>query len=156
MAFHVEISGSIRHARVFNLSREDLMAKVVEPWLDDRPIEMGEREWHPRESSLKILDGPEMGTPDLSFGQGWSNAERSSQNVTHEVLRTAPAPRVPDAFMIESELPEEVTADLLGAHGGRAIQWSEARRRIDGRDPEIAAVVLVMRTPARPQPRSGS
>ena len=32
--FHVEISAGLHRARVFNLNREDLLAKVVEPWLD--------------------------------------------------------------------------------------------------------------------------
>ena len=44
MAFHVEISVPMRHARVFNLNREDLFAKVIGPWLENRLIEMGDRE----------------------------------------------------------------------------------------------------------------
>ena len=83
----------MRHARVFNLNREDLLSKVVGPWLENRVIEMGEREWLPEESSLKILDGPQMDPPDLSYGQGWSNAERKSEDVTLQMLQDAPAPR---------------------------------------------------------------
>jgi hypothetical protein len=149
VAFHVEISAGFHHARVFNLNREDLLAKVVQPWLEDRQIEMGDRRWQPRQSSLIVLDGPEMETRDLSFGQGWSNAERASENVTRAVLAEAPPPTVPDAFVVETDSPEAVTAEVVAGHGGRAIQWSEARQRIDGRDPEVAAVILVLR-------RSGS
>jgi hypothetical protein len=156
MAFHVEISEPMRHARVFNLNREDLLAKVVGPWLENRAIEMGEREWLPEESSLKILEGPQMDTPDLSYGQGWSNAERKSEDVTREVIEAAPAPRVPDAFLVETDSPESVTADVVGAHGGRAIDWSEAKTRLDGRDSEVAAVILVTRKPARPDSPAGS
>jgi hypothetical protein len=143
--FHVEIAGGFHLARVFNLNREDLAAKVVGPWLEDRTIEMGDREWQPRDSSLTILEGPRMETEDLSFGQGWANAERASKNVTREVISQAPPPTYPDAFVIETATPEAVTADVVGGHGGEAIQWSEARERIDDRDPEIAAVILVVR-----------
>jgi len=154
MSFHVEISAGFHRARVFNLNREDLLAKVVEPWLDDQRIEMGDREWEPRASSLKILEGPEMEQTDLSFGQGWSNAERASENVTRSVLAQAPPPSLPDAFVVETESPESVTADLVAGHDGRAIHWGEARKRLDGRDPEIAAVILVVRQSAPEAPRS--
>jgi hypothetical protein len=143
--FHVEIAGGFHRARVFNLDREDLDAKIVGPWLEDRTIQMGDREWEPRESSLSILEGPRMETEDLSFGQGWANAERASRNVTRGVLSEAPAPSLPDAFVIETASPETVTAAVVADHEGEAIQWSEARERIDGRDPQIAAVILVVR-----------
>lgn len=145
--FHVEISGGFHRARVFNLNREDLVAKVIEPWLDDRVIEMGDREWEPRNSSLSILEGPRMETRDLSFGQGWANAERASRNVTREILSQAPPPSEPDAFVIETATPEAVTADVVAGYDGKAIHWDEARETIDGRGPKVAAVILVVRRP---------
>ncbi|MFN8162655.1 MAG: hypothetical protein U0R26_02280 [Solirubrobacterales bacterium] len=147
--FHVEISGGFHRARVFNLNHEDLVAKVIEPWLEDRVIEMGDREWEPRDSSLSILEGPRMEARDLAFGQGWANAERGSRNVTREILSQAPPPSVPDAFVIETATPETVTADVVAEHDGKAIPWGEARETIDGRGPKVAAVILVVR---RPQP----
>lgn len=154
MAFHVEISAGFHRARVFNLNRDDVIAKVVQPWLDERRIEMGDREWIPRDSSLRILEGPEMKTEDLSFGQGWANAERVSENITREVLANAPPPTVPDTFIVETDTPEAVTADVVAGHDGRVVHWTEARKRIDGRDPEIAAVILVVRRPEPEPPRS--
>ncbi len=145
--FHVEISAGFNRARVFNLNREDVIAKIVHPWLEDRTIEMGEREWLPRKSSLVILEGPEMEARDLSFGQGWANAERASQAVTRELLDKAPPPSMPDAFVIETPTPEAVTADLMAGHDLRAVHWGEARKRMDDRDPTIAAVILVVRRP---------
>ena len=47
----------------FNLSREQLMAEVIEPWLEDRPVELGEQEWVPAESKLTILEGPHLDGP---------------------------------------------------------------------------------------------
>ena len=52
---------------------------------------MGDREWEPRDCSLRILEGPRMETVDLSFGQGWANAERASENVTRDALEAAAA-----------------------------------------------------------------
>lgn len=145
--FHVEISAGFHRARVFNLNHEDLLAKVVEPWLDDRRIEMGDREWAPRDSSLRILEGPQLETTDLAFGQGWANAERASEDVTKATISAAPPPRMPDAFVVETEKPEAFTAEVVSAHEGHPIHWGEARQKLDGRDPEVAAVILVLRKP---------
>jgi hypothetical protein len=151
MAFHVEVSSGFHRARVFNLNREDLFEKVVGPWLEDRSIEMGDREWEPRKCALKVLDGPTMESTDLSFGQGWANAERASENVTHEILAAAPAARVPDAFVIATDNPEALTAEVVAGHGGEAVHWADVRQKIDGRDPEVAAVILVVRRPSAPE-----
>lgn len=142
--FHIEISAGLHRARVFNVNREDLAAKVVQPWLEDRVIEAGEREWRPGDSSLKILEGPRMENADLAFGQGWANAERASKNVTRELLATAPPPTAPDAFVIETESPEALLAEVVGFRG-RPLQWADAKKKIDDRDPEVAAVILVLR-----------
>ena len=134
--FHVEISGSMQHARVFNLNKEDLLAKVVGPWLENRPIEMGDREWLPSESGLRILDGPQMEPQDLAFGQGWSNAHRASEDVTREVLESAPPPRSPQAILLEAEAPGRAPQSCSpatragrspGARRGRG--WTVAIRR---------------------------
>ena len=143
--FHVEISTGFRHARVFNLEREEVIKKVVQPWLENRIIELGDREWEPRDCNLQILEGPRMENVDLAFGQGWANAERAGENVTRAILAAAPPPALPDAFVIETATPEAVTADVVAGHGGRAVAWHQVRQQIDGRDPEIAAVILVLK-----------
>jgi hypothetical protein len=146
--FHVELSSGIKHARSFNFSREQLMAEVIAPWLEDLPVELGEQEWQPAESKLKILEGPHLDGPDLAFGQGWSNAERASEEVTQRELGAAPPPDLPDAFVIETEQPDAALGKLLeGQASASPIAWTEARNRIDGRDPAIAAVILVVKKP---------
>lgn len=142
----------MRRARAFNLGRAELLASVVEPWLEDRPLELGDREWLPRDSSLKILEGPALDPAELSFGQGWANAERSCDNVTRRVLEEAPPPRVPDAYVVESEAVEALIREGFDGPAPRALPWDEAKRMLDGRDPEIAAVVLVRRRPGSPAP----
>lgn len=145
MPFHVELKTGINHARAFNLSREEVLAQVVAPWLEDLLIELGDQEWLPAESQLKILEGPHLSGPDLAFGQGWANAERASENVTKRELAAAPAPEVPDAFVVESDDPEAAVGSMLAGENSRAISWGEARHRIDGRDAEVAAVILVVK-----------
>lgn len=143
MPFHVEISGGINHARAFNLNLDELRRQVLEPWLTGRSVELGEREWDPRESSLRILEGGHLGTPDLSFGQGWSNAERSSEDVTRRLLERTEPPRLPDAFVVEAELPEATVAEMLSGQDAKPVPLGDLERKLDGRDPEVAAVILI-------------
>jgi hypothetical protein len=143
--FHVELSDGLSHARSFNLSREQLLAQVVAPWLEDLTVELGEQEWLPAESQLTILEGPHLDGPDLAFGQGWSNAARSSENVTKRELAGAPAPQRPDAFVVQADDPAQTVSELLDEQESAPVSWSEARKRIDGRDPEVAAVILVVK-----------
>lgn len=145
MSFHVELSSSLQHARVFNLSREELIATVVGPWLAGRRFELAEHKWEPAESSLTILEGPHLENPDLAFGQGWSNAQRNAENVTERMLAATGPPGAPDAFVVETELPEAAVAEMLDGREARPVAWAEAAERTDGRDPSVAAVILVVR-----------
>jgi len=153
MAFHVELRSEEGRARVFNLDRGELFARVIEPWVAGRSFELAEYEWLPSGSSLTILEGPHLDNPDLAFGQGWSNAERKSENVTRRELAQAPAPKLPDAFVVTSELPEATVAEMLADRDARPVAWSEVKAKIDGRDPEVAAVILVVKQPGA-EPRS--
>jgi hypothetical protein len=153
MAFHVQLRSEEGRSRVFNLEREELLARVIEPWLSGRLFELAEYEWLPSESSLTILEGPHLDNPDLAIGQGWSNAERKSENVTQRVLAEAPAPKLPDAFVVSADLPEAEVAEMLADRDATPVAWSEAHERIDGRDPEVAAVILVVK---RPEPGARS
>jgi hypothetical protein len=147
--FHVEIAGGINHARAFNLSLEELRRTILEPWLTGRFVDLGEHEWDPRESSLRILEGAHLDTPELSFGQGWSNAERSSEDVTRRILDKTEPPKLPDAFIVEAEVPEATVAEMLSGQQAQPVALNEAEKRLNGRDPEIAAVILVTKSPKR-------
>jgi hypothetical protein len=147
--FHVEIRGALNHARAFNLSLEELRRTVLESWLTGRTVELGEQAWDPRESSLRILEGPHLDTPDLSFGQGWSNAERASEDVTRRVLETTEQPRLADAFIVEAELPEATVAEMLSGQTALPVPLGDAEKKIDGRDPEVAAVIIVTKKAPR-------
>ena len=143
MPFHVEISSGLNHARAFNLSVEELRRTVLEPWLTGRSVELGEHEWEPGECSLTILEGRHLDSPDLSFGQGWSNAERAAKDVTRRVLEQTEMPKLPDAFVVQAELPEATVAAMLSGQQAEPVALNEVRKKLDGRDPEVAAVILV-------------
>jgi len=146
--YHVEISAGFHRARVFNLDQGDVMAKIVQPWLEERAIEMGDREWKPRESSLRILEGPELSVQDLAFSRGWSNAERASTDVTVAVLESATegrrAQRGPATIVINTDSAVQTLADIVSGHDTETVSPEAARERIDGRDPAVAAVILVV------------
>ncbi len=156
MPFHLEISAGLNHARAFNLDEAE-MRGVVDRWVLELPIELGDREWEPSKSSLKILEGPALDTPELSFGQGWSNAERSSQVVTREVVAAAAEEVSKSATSVivvgAAESADQTLAEIRSNSEANRISWKDARRWIDDRDPEVAAVILVTERP-EPEPRS--
>ena len=91
MPFHIEVATGRRHARSFNLTAAELGRTVLDPWLSDRPILLGDRKWtrNDEDSRLRILEGPELSIQDLAFSQGWANAQRSASDVTATVLEAA-------------------------------------------------------------------
>jgi hypothetical protein len=149
MAFHIEVSTGKRHARSFNLTEEELGRTVLDPWLSERPILLGDRKWsRGDEGRLKILEGPELSVQDLAFSQGWANAERSSTEVTATVLEAATegrrANRGPAAIIINSDSAVQTVADLVAGQDTESVSIEQLRKRIDGRDPSVAAVILVV------------
>lgn len=151
MPFHVEVSSPHQHARVFNLSQDEL-GQVLRLWVADQTFEFGEQEWEPRESKLTILEGKALEGPDLAFGQGWSNALRSAEDVTRRTVEAEQirAPLAP-VVAVEGDSVEGAAAAITSGGSPVALEWSEARARIDGRDPVVAAVILVLR-PSEPGP----
>jgi hypothetical protein len=128
--FHVELrrqKGS-RRAWEFNLTRERLEGQVLTPWRAGRSVELGDRSWEPRESELRILEGPELELTDLARGQGPGNAERSARNVTRELLGAVDAAdavaaeiigalRALDGVVIESDEAPGLVAERLRSLG---------------------------------------
>jgi hypothetical protein len=149
MSFHIEVTNSRRHARSFNLTEEELGRTVLDPWLSGRPILLGDRKWsRDDESNLRILEGPELSIQDLAFSQGWANAERSASDVTATVLESATegrrAKRGPATLIIRSDSPVQTLAEIVSGHDTETVPLEQARERIDGRDPSVAAVILVV------------
>jgi hypothetical protein len=148
MAFHIEVSTGRQHARSFNLTEEELRRTVLEPWLSGRAVLLGDKKWTRDESDLTILEGPDLSNQDLAFSQGWSNAQRGASDVTQVVLGGATeaqrAARGPATLVIHSDSAVQTLADIVSGHDTETVPVEEARERIDGRDPKVAAVILVV------------
>src|SRR2546428_14154110 len=139
MAFHLEVSRSLNRARLFNLDEAGL-SRVLGPWAQGQPVEIGEREWDPGESELTVLDGPVLEPPDLAMGQGWNNAAKVSRDVSREVLERARADASQPyavAVMADEHETHSAIESVLHGLGLRAIDWSAARAGI--LDPEASA-----------------
>jgi 2-iminobutanoate/2-iminopropanoate deaminase len=91
--YHVELRHFPRNACRFNLSAEELRTTVLEPWVADRPFELGELRWDPRQARLLVLEGPRIPPDQLSMGRGWRIAQHEGRDVTAQLLGAAAGPR---------------------------------------------------------------
>lgn len=94
--FHVELRQFPHQARAFNLTREQLDARILRPWVSDGGVELEDRRWSAERAKLTIYEGPELPGDQLGLGRGWANVTRAGQDVTARVLaeRARPAPVV--------------------------------------------------------------
>lgn len=154
MPFHVEVGSPLQHARVFNVGDAELR-QILGLWVSDQAFELGEQEWEPGENKLTILEGRTLSGPDLSFGQGWSNALRSAEDVTQRMIGAAEAGSpLPAIFTVEADSLDAAVTGMAAGNDPAQIEWPDARARIDGRDPSVAAVILVVRPSEAGSPRS--
>jgi 2-iminobutanoate/2-iminopropanoate deaminase len=91
--YHVELRHFPRNVCRFNLSAEELRTTVLEPWVADRPFELGELRWDPRQARLLVLEGSRIPPDQLSMGRGWRTAQRQGRDVTAQLLGVAAGPR---------------------------------------------------------------
>jgi hypothetical protein len=127
MPFHVEVRRAMRRAWAFNLSEERLRRGVVDPWRRGIAFELGDREWEPRESTLRILEGPELSPPDLAHGQGWHHAEQSARDVTAEVLSHAAKEASGVAVLGEGPSAQRVAGALRDGLEAKIVDWTSIR-----------------------------
>jgi hypothetical protein len=86
--YHLELRHFPHSAWRFNLSEQELAA-IVQPWVREQAVDVGERKWSPHLAKLTILQGPTLDVAQLSMGRGWRSAQRHSQDVTERVLDAA-------------------------------------------------------------------
>jgi glyoxylase I family protein len=89
--FHVELRQFPHTARAFNLTREQVHARIVMPWLRREFVVLDSQQFAPERAKLKIYEGPELRTADLGMGRGWQNVMRSGEDVTERELQVAVA-----------------------------------------------------------------
>jgi len=143
LAFHVEIRSGHRWAREFNLDDATLRDSVLEPWVRDRPVLLGDREWEPSECALRVLEGPELSPSDLAFGRGWGAAERSGRDVARELIGGAGRSASRIAILAETERARASIADALGDLGLESVTWSLGLLGDLGEASPVAVVLVV-------------
>jgi hypothetical protein len=87
--YHLELRQFPHVARAFNLTREELDARFVGPWVKGEMIEHDDRRWPPERAHLKIYEGPELELDELGLGRGWGNVTKTSTEVTDAVIAEA-------------------------------------------------------------------
>lgn len=147
MPFHIEISSALDRARVLNLGEAELRTQILEPWVAGLPFEFGGADWEPRESRLTILQGPALEAHASSDG-GWTDALRAAEDVTRPMLEAAEADAPAQvAVVVEADSVEAALDDLRSGKPPRQISWASAVERIGDRDPDVSAVILVVKRP---------
>jgi hypothetical protein len=132
MAFHVEIKHGMHRAREFNLSEARLRGEILESWVAERPVDLGDRKWYPRESELMVLEGRELAMNELGSGQGWANAERIAEDVTEQILSTqnAVATGGSVALLAETLTAQLSVSSMLERLGMQSVEWPQARSEL--------------------------
>lgn len=162
--FHIELHASgLRAAHAFNLSEPALRTEVLEPWRQGRTIRLGDRLWEPDKTRLTVLEGPQLDPADLSYGQGWNNASKHSEDVSAALLSAPAAPAAAPAASATAVAvlgPADPMRGFLVALGLRPVEWEVVRAELlalavvagpaGGAALDAAAVVVVLADGAPP------
>ncbi|HEY1688982.1 MAG TPA: hypothetical protein VGF95_08985 [Solirubrobacteraceae bacterium] len=84
--FHVELRRHLEHACRFNMSEQALLTTILMPWAAGKPVDLGERTWRPDETTITVLEGPEIPIGGLTMSRGWPTAIREGRDVTETVV----------------------------------------------------------------------
>lgn len=87
--FHVELRQFPNATRAFNLTRDQLDARIVRPWAQGQAIELDDRRWLPGRAKLAIYEGRELASEEMGMGRGWANVTRAGEDVTERLLAEA-------------------------------------------------------------------
>jgi hypothetical protein len=86
--FHIELTCARDTVWRYNLTEEALYATVLARWARGEPVKLGEHVWRAEETTITIVDGPELPPGLLTMGRGWLNAKRQGKDVTAETMAT--------------------------------------------------------------------
>lgn len=113
--FHVQLRQFPNVARAFNLSREELDARILAPWAAGESVQWEDRRWSPERAKLTIYEGPQLRPDEIGLGRGWANATRSGEDVTARLLTESgrPSPREQALAAFRDELVARAAAGSL-------------------------------------------
>jgi hypothetical protein len=87
--FHVEMRMGVHIVREFNLGEQRLWLEFLAPLMAGKDFNVEGHDFIPRQTRLKVYEGPELRPDQLGMGRGWQNVERSADDVTERVLERA-------------------------------------------------------------------
>jgi hypothetical protein len=131
--FHAELRQFPHVARAFNLTLEELRARIVSPWVAGQMVDWGDRRWAPERARLTIYEGPALRPDEIGMGRGWANATRHGEDVTARVLSQAQQPAAGDGSLKQEILalcaagPIDVR-DTVALVGDRHPEWLVSAR----------------------------
>jgi hypothetical protein len=134
--YHVELRQFPHATRSFNLSREELDARILRPWVAGQMLDLDEREWSPEKARLMIVEGPVLAPSDIGLGRGWASAVRAGEDVTERLLaeaRSTLTPTTEDALPafkgdLRALAAPMTLAELVARAGERYPQWRVSER----------------------------
>jgi hypothetical protein len=127
--FHVELRRFPHVARAFNLSAEELDARIVTPFVRGQPVELDDRQWAPEKTRVLVYDGPPIAPEDRGLGRGWALVTRDGEDVTAALLDAARKRlREPSSDTVKQQL---LAASERGISLAEAV--SVAERSLPGR-----------------------
>jgi hypothetical protein len=138
LSFHVELRQFLHVARAFNLTRDELDARILHPWVTGDSIPLQDRSWSAQKSKLTIIEGPELNAGDLGLGRGWGNAVREGHDVTASLV--AQAERQVGPSPADGLKHDIVSAARLSPLPLRAVVELVAVRNPQRRPSELVAV----------------
>ena len=149
--YHVEIRKFPKTMTLFNQTGTQI-GSIVLPWVQERIVEVDGEKWAPYETSLTILEGPEIPLERRTMGRGWRVAQKQSVDVTERILAEArqalasgsvggaPAElaselgSAPEAQSdVEASRPDPATAELATLLGIDALRLLALWREVAGR-----------------------
>lgn len=90
--FHVELRQFPHQARAFNLTRSELEARILGPWMSGAEVELDGHRFSPQRARLTIYEGAELSGDQRGLGRGWANVTRQGEDVTARLLAEVAQP----------------------------------------------------------------
>jgi hypothetical protein len=135
--YHVEMRMGMSVVREFNLGEERLWLEILRPLMAGQDFMHEGHEFSPRQTRLKVYEGPELRPDQLGMGRGWSNVERSAHDVTERVLARArehvSAGGAPGPTSAGAVAPEAASAGVPAPGAASAGVADLLRERLIGR-----------------------
>ena len=116
---HLELRQFPHVARAFNLSGEEVFARVLRPLAAGRPLRWDDRSWSPEKVKVTIYEGPELPVEEIGMGRGWGNVTKHGEDVTVRLLAEARGQLESPAAL------HELKAAIVTRAGGRPVGYYE-------------------------------